>query len=207
MTPARPKPAPSKSELKRACLVEAAAEALLAGDGDFEMSEVARLAGVSSGLPYHYFGSKAGALSAVVDDFYDRYYAVVNQPLDGSRPWAEREFERLRSWLGFLYTDPLARIVLGRMGRTVQVSGLLSARQDQLIGLARRNIELGQRAGDIAETIDPGVAAAAIIGAVSQAACQVFQDPKPPTPSVLTDQLWGLIAGALGLSTRDPFFR
>ena len=195
---------PKKSEATRARLVAAVADALLAGGGDFEMSQVARLAGVSDGLPYHYFGSKAGALSAVIDDFYDRYYTVVNQPLDGSRPWPERELERLQLWLAFLYADPLAPVVLGQMGRTVQVAGLESARRDELIGLARRNIELGQRAGDIAETIDAGVAAAAIIGAISQAASQAFQDPKPPSPSVLTAQLWGLIAGALGLPTRDP---
>ena len=90
------------------------------------------------------------------------------------------------------------------MGRTVQVAGLESSRQDELIGLARRNIELGQKAGDISETIDAGIAAAAIIGAIRQAASQAFQDPEPPAPSVLTAQLWGLIAGALGLPTRDP---
>jgi len=207
MAAAGPKSRPRKSEATRARLVEAAAEALLAGGGDFEMSQVARLAGVSDGLPYHYFGSKAGAVSAVVDAFYDRYYAVVNQPLDGSRPWPEREFERLQSWLGFLYREPLAPVVLGQMGRTVQVAGLESTRRDELIGLARRNIELGQQAGDISETIDAGVAAAAIIGAISQAARQAFQDPKPPAPSVLTAQLWGLIAGALGLPTRDPIPR
>ena len=91
------------------------------------------------------------------------------------------------------------------MGRTVQVAGLESARQDQLIGLARRNSELGQQAGDISEAIDAGIAAAAIIGAISQAARQAFQDPKPPSSSLLTTQLWALIAGALGLPTREPF--
>ena len=198
-----PKPRERKSETTRARLVAAASEALLAGRGDFEMSQLARRAGVSDGLPYHYFGSKAGALSAVIDAFYDRYYAVVNQPLDGSRPWAEREFERLQSWLGFLYTEPLAPIVLGRMGRTAQVAGLESTRRDELIGLARRNIELGQQAGDISDSIDAGIAAAAIIGAIGQAASQAFEDPKPPAPTVLTAQLWGLISGALGLPVRD----
>ena len=117
MAAQRPNPRARKSEATRARLVAAAAEALLAGGGDFEMSQVARLAGVSDGLPYHYFGSKAGALSAVIDDFYDRYYAVVNQPLDGSRPWPEREFERLQAWLGFLYsTSPSRRSSSARWG-------------------------------------------------------------------------------------------
>ena len=198
------KPKSRTSEATRSRLVAAASEALLAGGGDFEMSEVARRAGVSSGLPYHYFASKAGALSAVVDDFYDRYYAVVNRPLDGSRAWPEREFERLQGWLGFLYRDPLAPVVLGMMGRTAQVAELETARQDELIALARRNIELGQKAGDIPRAIDAGIAAAAIIGAIRQAASQAFQSSARPEPSVLTAQLWGLIAGALGLSTREP---
>ncbi len=202
MAAADPTARPRKREATRARLVEVASAALLEGGGDFEMSDVARRAGVSDGLPYHHFGSKAGALSAVVDAFYDRYYAVVNQPLDGARPWEERELERLQSWLRFLYDEPLAPIVLGTMGRTVQVAGLESARQDELIGLARRNIELGQQAGDIAETIDAGIAAAAIIGAIRQAASQAFQDPAPPPPEVLTAQLWGLIAGSLGLGAR-----
>jgi hypothetical protein len=59
-------------------------------------------------------------------------------------------------------------------------------------------------AGDISATIDAGIAAAAIIGASRQAASQAFQDPPPPALSVLTAQLWGLIAGALGLPTRKP---
>ena len=193
-----------KSDLTRARLVAAASEALLAGDGDFEMSDVARRAGVSDGLPYHYFGSKAGALSAVIDDFYDRYYAVVNRTLDASRPWDEREFDRLRSWLAFLYAEPLAPIVLGKMGRTVQVAGLENTRQDELIGLARRNIESGQEAGDIPTSIDSAIAAAAIIGAIRQAATQAFQEPKPPALNVLTVQLWALIAGSLGLANREP---
>ena len=205
MAATRPSPRAKKSEATRARLVAAAADALLAGGGDFEMGEVARGAGVSDGLPYHHFGSKAGALAAVVDDFYDRYFAVVNRPLDGSRPWAEREFERLQAWLGFLYAEPLAPIVLGRMGRSAEVAGHERARQEELIALARRNIELGQAAGDIPETIDSAVAAAAIIGAISQAAIQAFQESKPPAASVLTAQLWGLIAGALGLEARAPF--
>jgi len=202
--PSSPGARPKKSEATRARLVAAAGDALLAGGGDFEMSQLARRAGVSDGLPYHYFGSKAGALSAVIDDFYDRYYAVVNRELDPARPWAERELERLQSWIRFLYGDPLAPIVLGQMGRTAQVAGVESTRQDQLIGLARRNIELGQQTGEIPAAIDAGIAAAAILGAIRQAASQAFQDSKRPDPRALTDQLWALIAGALGLRAPRP---
>ncbi len=189
-------------------LLAAASEALIEGGGDFEMGELARRADVSDGLPYHYFGSKAGALSAVIDDFYDRYYGVVNEPLDDGSPWPVRERERLRIWIEFLYREPLAAVVLGKMGRTAQVAGLETTRQDQLVGLARRNIEAGQRGGEIPETIDAGIAAAAIIGAIRHAASHAFAEPRRPDPRVLTDQLWSLIAGALGLgvalSTPQP---
>lgn len=189
----------TKGAATRTRLVAAAAQALIEGAGDFEMGQLARRAGVSDGLPYHYFGSKAGALSAVIDDFYDRYYAVLNQPLDRDAPWPEREHGRLEASIAFLYAEPLAPIVLGKMGRTVQVAGVETTRQDQLIGLARRNIEAGQRSGEIPETIDAGIAAAAIIGAIRQAASFAFAEAKQPDPRALTEQLWALIAGALGL--------
>jgi AcrR family transcriptional regulator len=191
----------TKGAETRARLIAAAGDALIEGQGDFEMSQLARRAGVSAGLPYHYFGSKTGALSAVIDDFYDRYYAVVNQQFDGDAPWPEHEFQRLEAWIGFLYRDPLAPIVLGNMGRSVQVAGVETLRQDQLIGLARRNIESGQRDGEISESIDAGIAAAAIIGAIRHAASQAFAEAKRPNPRLVTEQLWALISGALGLGT------
>ena len=88
----------TKGAETRARLIAVAGDALIEGQGDFEMSQLARRAGVSAGLPYHYFGSKTGALSAVIDNFYDRYYAVVNQQFDGDAPWPEREFQRLQAW-------------------------------------------------------------------------------------------------------------
>jgi AcrR family transcriptional regulator len=182
-------------------LVAAAVDALIEGQGDFEMGQLAQRAGVSNGLPYHYFGSKAGVLSAVIDDFYDRYYAVVNQEFDRDVPWPEREFQRLQAWIAFLYGEPLAPIVLGKMGRTAQVAGVETLRQDQLVGLARRNIEAGQRDGEISESIDAGIAAAAIIGAIRHAASRAFTETKRPSPQLVSDQLWALISGALGLCT------
>ena len=183
----------------RAHLIAVAGDALIEGGGDFEMGELSRRAGVSNGLPFHYFGSKAGALSALIDDFYDRYHSVVNQEFDLEEPWAERELRRLQDLIAFLYGDPLAPIVLGKMSRTVQVAGVETSRQDQLIGLARRNIEGGQRSGEIPKAIDAGIAAAAIIGAIRQAVTHAFAEAKRPDPRSLADQLWALISGALGL--------
>lgn len=192
-------PRETKSTKTRARLIAAARDALIGGGGDFEMSQLAQRAGVSDGLPYHYFGSKAGALCAVIDDFYDRQIAVVSQDLAPGAPWAQRERERFQTWIAFLYGESVAPVVLGRMGRSVEVAELEATRVDQLIEFARRSIEAGQRSDEIPASIDPGIAAAAIIGALRQTVNQAFSGEKPPEPALVASQLWALISGALGL--------
>ena len=179
--------------------MKAAEACLVAGEGDFEMSDVARQAGVSEGLAYHYFGSKAGLLTALVEDFYDRYAAIGNARYDGDIPWAVREKARLKAVIDFLYADPLADVVLGKMGRTAQVANVEAARRHEMIELAGRNIRDGIRRGQISASIDPNIAGAAVAGAIRQAFNYVMASGKRPSPRALAEQLWKLIAGALEL--------
>ena len=105
----------------RSRILEAARAAFVDGRGDFEMGDVAERAGVSVGLAYHYFKSKAGLVSALIDDFYDRYDAVVNQRFDDIASWPEREYRRVSEAVGFLFDDPVAPIMLGRLSGSAQV--------------------------------------------------------------------------------------
>lgn len=180
-------------------IMKAAEACLLAGDGDFEMSDVAARAGVSEGLAYHYFGSKAGLLSALVEAFYDRYSAIANKRHDRDIPWAVREKARLEAVIDFLYNDPLADVVLGKMGRTAQVANVEAARHHEMIELSGRNIRDGIVRGHIPASIDPNIAGAAVTGAIRQAFNYVMASPARPSPEALTGQLWNLIAGALEL--------
>ncbi|MFK7895202.1 MAG: TetR/AcrR family transcriptional regulator [Myxococcota bacterium] len=198
--PADSKPRESKRAATRARLVEAARDALIDGNGDFEMSQLAQRAGVSSGLAYHHFGSKAGILAAVIDDFYDRVFAVLQMDVDANAPWADRELQRFRAWVAFLYEEPIARIVFGKMGKTVEVVEVEARRHDELIGFAQLNIEVGQQSGEIPESIDTAIAAAAIIGALRQTTTQAFSQEKAPEASYAANQLWAFISGALGLN-------
>ncbi len=92
MTAPRKKRDPTATRLR---ILEAAKTSLVAGDGSFEMSWVAKAAGVSQGLAYHHFGSKEGLLSAVVEDFYDRVEAsVLMARYDDYEDWALRERDR-----------------------------------------------------------------------------------------------------------------
>ena len=59
----------------RDALLRAAADELVERRGVLEVGSVAARAGVSVGLIYRHFGSKAGLLAAVGGDFYVRFDA------------------------------------------------------------------------------------------------------------------------------------
>jgi AcrR family transcriptional regulator len=188
-------------KLVRAAKILAAAEAILRDeDGELEMSQVAEKAGVSVGLAYHYYGSKSGMLGAIIDAFYDRYNMVVNQYIDPDIKWAIREKDRLLAAVEFLYSDPMAPIILGKMAHTNQVAAVESMRHEEMIEMATRNIGSGIKRGDIGRHIDPAIAGAAITGAMRGAIIHAMGMRPRPDPDKLTHQIWGLIAGALDIN-------
>jgi AcrR family transcriptional regulator len=187
----------------RSRILDAAAAALVEGDGEIEMGDVARRAGASIGLAYHYFASKAGLLSALISAFYDRYDAVVNQRFEGSIAWPVREYRRLCAAIDFLYRDPVAPIMLGRLSGNAQVVAAEAARQRAMIELAAHNIADGQKRGHISADLDPAIAGAAIIGGVRQATAQALAARDRPPPDRLVEQLWSFISGALALDAAD----
>ena len=190
----------SDRKLMRAARILAAAEEILRdGDGALEMTQVAEKADVSVGLAYHYFGSKSGMLGAIIDAFYDRYNQVVNQYIDPDIPWRVREKDRLMSAVEFLYNDPMAPVILGKMAHTNQVAAVESARHEEMIEMAIRNIGSGIRRGDIGGHIDPTIAGAAITGAMRSGIMHAMTMRPRPDPAKLTHQIWGMIAGALDI--------
>ena len=190
----------SDRKIMRAAKILAAAELLLReGDGELEMGQVAGKAGVSVGLAYHYFGSKSGMLGAIIHAFYDRYNQVANQYFDPDIKWGVREKRRLMAVVEFLYNDPMAPVILGKMALTNQVAAVESTRHDEMIEMAIRNINSGIRRGDIGTHIDPTIAGAAIVGALRSGIMHAMgMDPRPD-PAKLTHQIWGMIAGALDI--------
>ncbi|GAB5483118.1 MAG: hypothetical protein Pars92KO_28750 [Parasphingorhabdus sp.] len=187
-------------KVMRAAKILAAAETILReGEGDLEMSQVAEKAGVSVGLAYHYFGSKSGMLGAIIDAFYDRYNAVVNRYIDPDINWGVREKDRLMAAVEFLYNDPMAPVILGKMAHTNQVAAVETARHEEMIEMATRNIGSGIKRGDIGQHIDPAIAGAAITGAMRSGIIHAMGMKPRPDPAILTHQIWGLIAGALDI--------
>ena len=190
----------------RARIIAAARAALLEGGGDFELSDLARRAGTSVGLPYHRFGSKSGLIASVVEEFYDGLWAAVNladfTPLD----WAERERERLRRLVHHLYAEPLAGLVISTLARDPEVAGVEAARWKGMIEAAARNLAKAQRRGQIAADIDPALTAALINGGIRHAIGQSLAMRPRRTREAMVEEIWNFISRALRLEVpaRSP---
>lgn len=187
---------PPRIAATRRRILDAAAEALVAGQGAFEIGEVAKRAGVSVGLSYHHFGSKAGLVAAIVEDFYDRFEAAVMDvnPKPGA-DWGPRERLRLERMIAFHYGAPLAPVILTRLSREPEVAAVEAARIDRHIALAARNIEIAQARDEIPPELEPHLLGAMILGGLRQAIGQALAAPKRPKEAKLADQLWAFIAG------------
>jgi AcrR family transcriptional regulator len=94
-------------------LIRAAQEELIRRHGHLEMQAVAKRAQVSIGLAYHHFGSKAGLIAAVVEEFYNRLdEAAFNDAKRPSESWADRERRRTAEYIAFHYDHPFAPLVI-----------------------------------------------------------------------------------------------
>ena len=103
-------------------LVRAAQEELIHSHGHLEMQAVAKRARVSVGLAYHHFGSKAGLIAAVVEEFYSRLdEEVFNDACLPRESWADRERRRIAAYIAFHYDHPFAPLVIGALSRAPEV--------------------------------------------------------------------------------------
>ena len=190
--------APSRKEIRREAMLDAAETLIIEGQGEFEIAELAASVGVSNGLAYHYFGSKDGVIEAVIDRFYTRYSKVMDRPVDPEIDWAIREHARLLDTIAFLYADPFAPIAFGALGHAHAVEKEFAV-QREMISRAAHNVRSGQRRGQIPVDIDSELAGAAIIGAVRLVMMTAMRMEPRPAAEQVANQLWKLIAGSVQL--------
>lgn len=181
-------------------LLDAAERELVERDGQLEMAPVARRAGTSVGLSYHYFGSRAGLLAAVVEAFYDRYDAAVIDlnPLPGAA-WRERERIRLERMVDFLLAEPLAPLILVRLSAEPEVAAVEARRLARHIAVGARNVILARRKRDLPDGPDARLLVAMIMGGLRQAAGQALADPGAWPHQRLKRELWAFVANAAGV--------
>lgn len=185
----------------RARIIAAARAALLAGGGDFELSDLARRAGTSVGLPYHRFGSKSGLIASVVAEFYDGIWQAVNLADFPAFDWAERERERLRRLVDFLYNEPLAGLIISTLARDPEVAAVEAARWGAMLEASGRNLAKAQRRGQIATDIDTALTAALINGGIRHAIGLGLASRARRTREAMVAEIWNFVSRALRLET------
>lgn len=181
-------------------ILAVARDLLAAGDGHFEMSQVAKSAGVSQGLAYHHFGSKEGLLSALVHDFYDRVEdAVLMAPFKDYEDWEKRERDRVRRYIEFLLADDLGFTIVTRLAGSPAVAAVEAERWDRLVTEGSRNIAEGQARGVVTAPQDSTLLAAMALGATRSAVAREFAKTKPGNSARLSRDIWAVISSGLRL--------
>ena len=184
----------------------AAAEAeLIERDGALEVASVAARADVSAGLLYRYFGSKAGLVAAVVEDFYDRLHAEAadTDPAPGA-DWASRERARLELSVAFHYREPLAAVVLSRLGREPEVARVEVRRISRLVEDAAKNVAAGQRRGELPADMDARTVGAMLIGGFRVAMGEALTRRRRPGAEVLVEELWRFVVHGVRYTGTTP---
>ncbi len=164
-------------------------------DGRLEIAALARRLGASQAVLYRYFGSKDGLVAAVVEEFYDDYDDAVFLPAGDTTPsphgggWQQREQARIAREIDFLYAHPLAKVVLARVLQEPAAAHVDARRVAIQIEVAAHNVVRGQREGAVAADVEPGLAAAAYIGAFREAVGEALRRPQPPPPDTLVQMM------------------
>jgi AcrR family transcriptional regulator len=198
-------PVTRKGEQTRARLLDRARDEAIANGGRIEIAAVAERAGVVPSVIHRYFGSKAGMVSALVDDFFDRLHSeVLDADLEGEGGWAENEYLRLERGVAFHYADPLSPVLQSQLGREPEVALTESNRIATVIGQGAGNIRRAQKRGELPAGVDPELAAAAMFGAMTRVMLSALvRTPRPPQKKVV-EVLWRQVAAAVQI---DPASR
>lgn len=190
----------ARGAASRARLVQAARDELIERSGALEVDAVAQRAESSVGLIYRHFGSRAGLIGAVVDDFYDRFRAEAFEinPAPGAG-FAERERRRTELYVGFHYADPLARVIVHNLHLDAEVAAMEARHRAEMIRLAASVMALGQRRGEIPADRDPALVGAMIIGGLREGLGVALSGDRWADQQETARRLWVLVAGIIGV--------
>jgi AcrR family transcriptional regulator len=198
-------PSTPKGVATRRRLIDVARAAAVESGGHVELAKVAAAAGVVPSLVHRYFGSKAGLVAALVDDFFDRFNAaVLAADLDDRGEWAEHERVRLEHGVAYHYGEPFAAVVYGPLSRDPEVARREAARTAYVVDRAARSIRRGQKRGELPIGVDPALAGAAMFGAMRLVMVEALGRSPRPAPERVVEVLWRQIAAAVGI---DPHAR
>jgi AcrR family transcriptional regulator len=195
-------PRTQKGRATRERLLACARDVAVANDGHIEIAWVAEAAGVVPSLVNRYFGSRAGLVSALLDDFFDRLHMeVLDLDLDDLGTWVQHERIRLEKGVHFHYTDPVAVVIYTRLSREPEVALTENRHIDSVVKHAAANIRRGQKRGELPSSIDPELAGAAMFGAMQRVMVTALGRTPRPRPDRIVEVLWRQIAAAVEIDS------
>jgi AcrR family transcriptional regulator len=194
-------PRTQKGRATRERLLACARDIAMANDGHVEIAWVAEAAGVVPSLVNRYFGSRAGLISALLDDFFGRLRAeVFDLNLDDQGTWAQHERIRLEKGVHFHYTDPAAVVIYTGLSREPEVALTENRHIDRVVKRAAASIRRGQKRGELPSSIDPELAGAAMFGAMQRVMVTALGRTPRPRPDRVVEILWRQIAAAVDIN-------
>jgi AcrR family transcriptional regulator len=186
-----------KGRQTRARLLEAAEDEMLE-HGRIEVTRVAERADASLGLLYRYFDGKDALVAAVVNRFYDLYEeAVFATPAPAGVRWLDHESQRIETEVRFLFDAPLSRRIVGGTPTEPAAAQVDAERLGRHIQMAARNVEHGRAQGEIVASVDPQLAAAAIIGGLRSCLAVALSDRSALRPEQVVDTVRRISAAIL----------
>lgn len=185
-------------------IIDAAREALLAGDGHFELAEVAKIAGLSAGAPYYHFQSKSVLISAVVRAFYGGMARAADLSDVQVEDWTARERERLARVLDYFYSDPLATVIISKLGHDPEAGAVEAELWENTIRAGAVIIASAQRRKQLAADIEPSLASAFINGGIRHAIGLALAEHPVRPKEVLAEELWAFMTRLLKLPAPTP---
>jgi AcrR family transcriptional regulator len=194
-------PRTQKGRATRERLLACARDIAIANDGHVEIAWVAEAAGVVPSLVNRYFGSRAGLISALLDDFFGRLRTeVLDLNLDNQGTWAQHERIRLEKGVHFHYTDPAAVVIYTGLSREPEVALTENRHIDRVVKHAAASIRRGQKRGELPSSIDPELAGAAMFGAMQRVMVTALGRTPRPRPDRVVEILWRQIAAAVDIN-------
>jgi AcrR family transcriptional regulator len=191
-------PPTPKGHATRSRLMACAREEAIRTAGNVEIAAVAAAAGAVPSLVHRYFGSKAGLVSALVDDFFDRLHAnVLSVNLDDEGDWPRRERRRLELGVRFHYADPFAVVLYAQLAREPTVARTEAVRIAAVVKAAAAGIRRAQRCGELPRDVDPEFAGAAMFGAMQRVMVEALGRKRRPSERTVIDLLWRQVAASV----------
>ena len=184
----------------RAHILKAAREELIDGNGDLEVANVAKRAGVSAGLTYYHFDNKSGLLNALVGDHYATMDAeILAVPFEGAT-WAERERARVYCMVEFFYSEPVSILISTRLRTDPTFAAEEAERNERTNEMGARNVAQAQRDGEIDPGRDPLLLVSMILAGVTEGVRTALSAQPPKPLAEAQAEIWNFVAMAAGVA-------